>query len=180
MARWVNVCVASSKSMVPQVEDPHSKFPETVTSAFAVGVVSNVPVAIVRLPRMVSVEVAGAHEPPEPLNVAWKNGELEAWIVFPVAVASNVTIPELCVNVPLFVQLPATVKLALEGACSVVPVFMVTSPPTSKIRLFVWSSTVSVEPPLLKVRLFETLVVPVPPDGNVIVPAVVLAANVRL
>lgn len=114
VARWVKVCEASSKVMVPQVV-PHSTFPETVTFCRLEAVDSKVPAVTVRLPTIVIEFVAGAHEPPEPLKVTWKNAEpLELMVA--ASPESKVMVPLLCVSVPALDQLPPTVKDADPGA----------------------------------------------------------------
>src|SRR5262245_11274706 len=94
-----------------------------------------VPAVIVRSPLRVVLSEKD-HPPPEPLKVTLFQSEPPSAIVWPVDVASKVTVPLPAVNVPpVLFQLPETVN-APEGAVNV---------PLERLRL-PFTSTAPVEP----------------------------------
>ena len=101
-------------------------------------------------------------------------------MVFPVEVASNVTVPELWVKVPELVHEPPTVNETEFEACNVVPLPIDTLPFTSKILSLVLLSIVRDVPEFVRERLFETMICPVPVPLKVIVGVPEELVKVRL
>ena len=101
-------------------------------------------------------------------------------MVLPVVAASNVTVPELWVNVPGLDHEPPIRNAAESDAWNVAPEFIVTSLSASSFLSLVFISTVSAVPELESVRSFFTVVEPVPVPLKVIVGLPELAVKVRL
>ena len=80
--------------------------------------------------------------------------------VLPASVAFMVTVPVPAVKVPLLDQSPPTSKETLEEACRVALAPIETFPSTSNIRSLVSLLKAKEVPPLVKDRLFKTLMSP--------------------
>ena len=127
---WEEKSAVAAVLVTCAVPDPVSvPAPETITAAAGVKIA---PALIFKLPATLKLVFALiAAEVLVIVNALNEVAELPliVWAAAPL----NVTVPELCVNVPLFVQLPPMFKAG--GADNMAPASIITLPPQVKLEV---------------------------------------------